>query len=107
LLWGFNGFIMTNVFAFVSTRPKGLYAAEEPVGPENDRFILHAIRETGVVIAAWGEIGRYQNRCEAVWKMIAEFQPLCLRVTKDGLPGHPLYVPTETMPVRYEPPAAK
>ena len=35
--------------------------------------------------------------------MIAEFRPLCLRETKEGFPGHPLYVPTETQPVRYQP----
>jgi hypothetical protein len=103
LAWGYNGFIIANVFAFVSTDPEGLHDVEDPVGPENDRFILQAIRETGVVIAAWGEIGRYQNRCEVVWKMIADFHPLCLRKTKKGFPGHPLYVPRETEPARYEP----
>ena len=103
LAWGYNGFIMANVFALVSTDPKGLFAVEDPVGPENDRFILEAIQQTKVVIAAWGVIGRYQNRCEAVWNMIAEFRPLCLRETKEGFPGHPLYVPTETQPVRYQP----
>jgi hypothetical protein len=103
LSWGYTGFLMTNVFAFVSRDPRGLYAVEDPLGPENDRFILEAIQETEVVIAAWGVIGRYQNRCEAVWKMIAEFKPLCLKRTKKGLPSHPLYVPRETQPVRYQP----
>ena len=103
LAWGYNGFIMVNVFALVSTNPAGLRDVEDPVGPENDRFIRQAIQETGVVIAAWGKIGQYQNRCEAVWKMIAEFQPLCLRKTKRGFPNHPLYVPRKTEPVRDEP----
>jgi hypothetical protein len=103
LSWGYNGFIIANVFGLVSTDPRGLYSVEDPVGAENDRFILEAIRETGVVIAAWGEIGRYQNRGNAVWKMIAEFQPLCLRKTKNGFPGHPLYVPKVTQPEKYKP----
>jgi hypothetical protein len=94
---------MANVFGLVSTDPRGLYAIEDPVGPENDRFILEAIRETRVVIAAWGEIGRYQNRGNPVWKMIAEFQPLCLRKTKNGFPGHPLYMPKVTQPENYKP----
>lgn len=43
---------MTNLFALVSTDPKGLYSVEDPVGPENDRYILQAVQETMVVIAA-------------------------------------------------------
>jgi hypothetical protein len=50
--WGYKGFIMTNLFALVSTDPKGLYSVEDPVGPENDRYILQAVQETMVVIAA-------------------------------------------------------
>jgi len=39
-LWpGFNG-------------PTGVYAVEDPIGPENDRYILRAVQETGKVIAA-------------------------------------------------------
>ena len=101
--WGFNGFVMTNVFALISTDPKALYAVEDPVGPENDRYILQAIRETQILIAAWGVIGRYQNRSEAVLKMIADFNPLCLKQTREGFPVHPLYVAGKTKPVRYRP----
>ena len=94
---------MTNVFALISTDPKALYAVEDPVGPENDRYILQAIRETQILIAAWGVIGRYQNRSEAVLKMIADFNPLCLKQTREGFPVHPLYVAGKTKPVRYRP----
>jgi hypothetical protein len=45
--WGYNGFIMTNLFGLVSTNSDRLYAEVEPVGPENDRCILGAAQETG------------------------------------------------------------
>jgi hypothetical protein len=55
--WGYNGFIMTNLFAVVSTDADQLYSEADPVGPENDRYIRQAVQETGVVIAAWGTVG--------------------------------------------------
>ena len=41
-VWGYNGFIMTNLFGLVSTNPDRLYREVDPVGPENDRWILGA-----------------------------------------------------------------
>ena len=103
--WGYNGFIMTNLFALVSTDPKGLYFAQDPVGPENDRYILQAVQETKVVIAAWGLIGLYRNRSRTVLEMLSGFDIICLRKTKGGSPIHPLYVDGNTKPTRYEPAA--
>jgi hypothetical protein len=99
--WGYNGFIMTNLFALVSTDPDQLYSEADPVGPENDRYILDAIQETGVVIAAWGKVGGHQNRCAAVLKMISGVDLFCLKKTKEGYPIHPLYVAAGTEPARY------
>jgi len=99
--WGYNGFIMTNLFALVSTDPDQLYSETDPVGPENDRYILQAVQETGVVIAAWGAVGGRQNRCAVVLKMLAGVDLLCLKKTKGGYPIHPLYVAAGTEPTRY------
>lgn len=43
----YNGFIMTNLFSLVSSDPDELYRVHDPVGPENDRYILEAAAETG------------------------------------------------------------
>ena len=32
--WGYNGFLMTNLFGLVSTDPDQLYTIDDPVGPE-------------------------------------------------------------------------
>ena len=92
---------MTNLFGLVSTDPAVLYAVEDPIGPENDRYILQAAQETQQVIAAWGVIGGHQNRCAAVLEMISGFDLLCLKKTKEGYPIHPLYVAADTEPTKY------
>jgi hypothetical protein len=40
---------MTNLFGLVSTGPAGVYAVEDPIGPENDRYILRAVQEPIVI----------------------------------------------------------
>ena len=99
--WGFNGFLMTNLFGLVSTRPDRIYTEADPVGPENDRCILNAAQETGKIVAAWGVIGGHQGRCAAVLKMLCERELFCLKKTKDGFPIHPLYVASATRPIKY------
>ena len=99
--WGYSGFLMTNLFALVSADPNRLCAEADPVGPENDRYILQAARETELVVAAWGAIGGMQNRCAHVLELLADVDLVCLGTTKEGYPCHPLYVARDTMPVRY------
>ena len=82
--WGYNGFIMTNLFGLVSTDPDQLSIVDDPVGSENDRYILQAVQETGKVVAAWGVLGGHQKRCDAVLEMLSGFDLVCLRETKEG-----------------------
>ena len=93
---------MTNLFGLVSTDPAQLYRVEDPVGPENDRYILQAAQETGKIVAAWGLHGGHQKRCHAVSEMLAGFVLMCLKETKEGYPTHPLYVAGDTKPARYK-----
>jgi hypothetical protein len=99
---GYNGFIMTNLFGLVSTDPDQLYTVDDPVGPENDRYILQAATETRKVVAAWGILGGHQKRCQTVLKMLTCFDVMCLKETKEGYPIHPLYVAGDTELIRYE-----
>jgi hypothetical protein len=100
--WGYNGFLMTNLFGLVSTDPAVLYAVEDPIGPENDRYILPAAQETSKAIAAWGALGGFENRCHAVLELLAGRDVMCLKKTKEGYPIHPLYVAADTEPTKYE-----
>lgn len=95
--WGFAGLCMTNLFAFRATDPKDMKAAADPVGPENDAHLLDIAAEARVIVAAWGANGVHKARDIAVRARLPSLH--CLRLTKDGHPGHPLYLPKTLVPV--------
>lgn len=100
--WGYGGVHMLNIFAFRATDPRDMKAAADPVGNYNDTYLLnYATRpNTGVVVAAWGAHGTFMDREKTVKELI---QPLhCLSITKDGHPGHPLYLKKDLKPVLYK-----
>ena len=98
--WGFGSMVTTNIFAFRSTDPAGLRAAEDAVGPENDSAIVTAALSADLVIAGWGTHGELHGRGNEVRELLqgngVELQ--VLRLTKAGYPGHPLYVAADTAP---------
>lgn len=95
LSWGGGTLVMLNIFGFRATDPRDMKRAHDPVGPENDKYIVRAAREADIVVAAWGVHGSYLARDEEVLKILP-LQPEALGVTKDGYPRHPLYVRGDT-----------
>lgn len=83
---------MVNIFAYRSTDPKGLHACSDPVGPENDDWLEYAVRHSDIVVAAWGNHGLIAGRGQVVAERYSGLL-FALRVTSQGQPGHPLYVP--------------
>jgi len=99
--WGFDGLIVTNIFALRSTDPKKLYTVDDPVGPDNDAAILAAAYQSELVVAAWGTHGKLHDRGERVASELrhAVGDALrCLGVTKHGHPKHPLYLRRDMQP---------
>jgi hypothetical protein len=94
--WGYAALCMTNLFAFQTPDPKILMAAEDPIGPENNGTLQRVAAGAGIVIAAWGTYGRYLRRGVTVATMLPDLH--CLHQTKDGMPGHPLYLRADLMP---------
>lgn len=96
---GFGGLRVLNIFAFRATDPKAMKAAPNPVGPDNDAFLrdalIIALTEGSPVIAAWGVHGNHMSRETAVRALAEEcgVRLMCLGITKNGHPRHPLYVP--------------
>lgn len=73
---GYNEFrnvkkiIIVNQFALIQTNDfKGL---ESDIGEKNDGHILEAIRESDIVLIAWGRGNSYSERKAAINNMLAE-----------------------------------
>jgi hypothetical protein len=97
--WGYSALCMVNLFAFRATDPGEMMSAADPVGPENDAWLVKCADSAGLVVAAWGVNGNYEGRASQVSKMISGMQ--CLGFTSNGSPRHPLYVRADTMLENY------
>lgn len=98
--WGFDAYVMTNLFAYRETDPELMKKAKDPVGPQNDQYLIEVAKNAGIVIACWGNHGAFMDRSAHIKPLIPNLQ--CLAVTKSGEPGHPLYLGKKLMPVPFE-----
>ena len=97
--WGYGGLMMTNLFAWRATDPRNMLAADDPVGPDNDQTLRATWLNAAITVAAWGAHGTHQGRGAHVRAMLPALH--YLRLTKDGHPGHPLYLPASLRPVQW------
>lgn len=104
ITWGFDALDVTNLFALRSTDPIALRSHASPVGPGNDESILRVAKIAELVIVAWGQYGPLQHRAAVVLAMLREagIALHALKVSKDGSPAHPLYLPYTLQPQPYD-----
>lgn len=107
--WGLGAIALCNLFAFRATSPRGLADAIgrgiDAVGPEADVHIESAARaeRTKRIVLGWGLWHRRAHgRALEVYRLLRrvrpDLQPMCLGMTSDGSPRHPLYVRGDTLP---------
>ena len=98
--WESSALIVVNLFAFRATNPKDLFAAIDPVGPENKSYIQAVAKEAGTIVCAWGTHGDYLGQGLYVLRLLDDIgaHPLALAKTKNGHPAHPLYLPKHLSP---------
>lgn len=100
--WGFSGMDVTNVFALRSTDPKGLREVADPIGPDNDAHIAKLAKNADLVVAGWGTHARLNDRHQQALELLRSVcEPMCLGVTKEGYPKHPLYLRADLEPVGF------
>lgn len=104
LRWkGYGATCITNMYGFCATDPNEMKRAADPVGPDNDRWLVEIAAGAGIRIAAWGTHATFMERDKAVRRLIAG--PLhYLTITKDGHPHHPLRLRKDLTPTLWEPP---
>lgn len=102
--WGFDRLMVVNLFSLRSTDPRALYVDETAEGdPENLTTILTVARDAHLIVCAWGAHGSLRGRAEAVARELraAGRQLHVLKLTKDGRPGHPLYLRSDLVPFEW------
>lgn len=104
--WGYGSVRVLNIFALRSTDPQGLRQCIDPVGPLNDDFIRKyaAPAKADRVVVAWGTHGAYLERGARALAILREVRGdvdglVALSWTKDGHPGHPLYLKSTSEPL--------
>lgn len=101
--WGCDVLWMVNLFAYRSTRPKDMLTAEDPIGPDNQRWLLRAYEASDIVIACWGNHGRHLGQDQVVRDLFREKLSILRLNQATGQPAHPLYLPAALKPRPWSP----
>jgi hypothetical protein len=102
--WGFGGMYVGNTFAYRATDQSRLAQIPDPVGPFNDRHLLAMASDSALVVFAYGQPKHriLRARGPAVARLLRDQCGVCphvLRLSKNGTPYHPLYLPETLQPV--------
>ncbi|GAA4153903.1 DUF1643 domain-containing protein [Gryllotalpicola daejeonensis] len=89
--WGYGGIDVVNLFAYRATNPRVMKRAADPVGLENDRYLVEALATAPMMVCAWGGHAA-ARRVTEFSQLAAGRELLCLGTNQDGSPKHPLYV---------------
>ncbi len=85
--WGYGGILIGNLFAYRATDPRVLKRVGDPIGPENDKWLLKLSAQVEKTVAVWGNHGSYMHRDMHVRSLLKNLN--CLGLTKAGQPHHP------------------
>lgn len=111
IAWGFRRMELVNPYAWRSTNPAGLLSSPDPIGPDNDRYILERALAASRVVMACGSMAKvpkrlgWERRLEQVCAMLEPHVDLwALKLTpKANMPQHPLMVPNNVEPFIWRP----
>ncbi|WP_274650851.1 DUF1643 domain-containing protein [Paenibacillus humicola] len=101
--WGYGSLEVVNLFAYRTAHPDELMHAADPVGKQNDAYMLAAVNRSDLVLLAWGTRGSFWDRHQRVLNLLSRYDLYALGLTKDGFPRHPLYIRADSKPIRYRP----
>jgi hypothetical protein len=98
----YGGIYVGNTFAFVATKQKDLIGKSDAVGRNNNNHLIAMAKQADIVIFAYGKPHKtLRQRGLDVARLVvekAQKTPHILRLTKDGCPRHPLYLPKTDKP---------
>jgi hypothetical protein len=105
--WGYGGIYVGNTFAYRATDQARLLQIADPVGPENDQHLVEMAKVAVMVIFAYGKPRHAPLRARGpeLARLLVDkagVKPHTLRLSKDGTPWHPLYLPETLKPVVWQ-----
>lgn len=93
---GCRRYVLANPFAYRATAVKELARVIDPMGPENNSYLLRLIEEVDVIVPCWGDRGKIPKQ---LWANLNHLRALVLHsgkpvkifgLTKSCDPMHPL-----------------
>jgi len=104
--WGYGSLTVGNLYAYRTSSPEVLFARNNTVEENkiNDEW-LKTICYTNAVILAYGAKKLSINRARQVMETLSDITMIGLYhlgLSKDGYPRHPLYLPGDTKPIKWE-----
>lgn len=119
-LWGYGGLLIVNFYAYRASRPQDMPCDRDPTGPDNAEYwtaaLRYASKNGGRALAAWGacsSLNPFAIRAKArgfcreasIWNV----ELVCLGVTADGSPKHPMArgrhrIPRDQQPIAWRMP---
>lgn len=103
--WGYGKMLIGNVFSYRCTDQKRLLETKDPIGPDNDRHLLEMASEASLIVMAYGTPHKsLQHRGPKVAKLLRDhgYKLHVLKLSKFGVPVHPLYLPEDLVPIPWE-----
>jgi hypothetical protein len=85
--WGWSGFYIVNLFAFMATEQKVLKKRKSAVGKDNDKAITKTCDQASIVVLAWGN--GYKSRADQVLALVQDRPLYCIAKNKGGGFLHP------------------
>lgn len=99
-----GGISVRNVFAYRATDETELFKTRDPVGPENEEWLLSCndVSIMTLLVLAWGtRLKKLNSHYEFALSCLMQQKPKCLGVTKEGHPRHPLYLRNDAPLIEY------
>lgn len=107
--WGYDGLYVGNLYALRATQPAALWfhhrIGTDIVGPENNMWLRKMARKSEIVVGAWGTQAETERAQEVrILLNLARPVPIHhLKLCKNGMPAHPLYLKNNLKPKLWRP----
>ena len=107
---GCDRVIVGNLFAWRTPNVRDLALVADPCGPENDRHLEEMIRESDLLVCAWGTANKLPVTLRQRYTIIRDIAQThgvttrCFGIARDGHPRHPLMLSYATPIEFWRPP---